>query len=569
MTDLLNKFRSFMQKEGIDFFLVSSTDDYLNEYIDLKQNARYLITGFSGSTGDALVTKDKIFLFVDGRYHIQADKEVNSNIVTVVKVELNQSIRTAIINKIYELANTGSILGIVSKKISYFSYKALKESLQAKNIKIKEFDYDPVLKNAEIVSLNNSQPLRFIDVHISGINPDSKLDLIQADMKQSKIDVMLITQLEEIAYLTNLRGKNIPFSSSFKAKAVIGSNKCKIYTDLNKLTDCIGSKYSDRFEFLDINSFDNYISNIGDKVIGYVPSSINLYDYRLIENNKTVSLEFSTISKLKSVKNEAELFHMKECFKKSDIVISRAITWLNQNLEKGLKVSEKDFSDKVKQMFFEEGAYGLSFEVLASSGTNTAIIHYTNPDPDKYIQKGEFVLLDCGAYFEGGYATDTTRTFLAKGKETIADKEKKKIYTTVLKAFLHGLNYSLNLITSGFDIDQNVREIVNIGDEFTFPHGTGHGVGISVHETPPRISPAEESKKPLLSGMCFSIEPGLYKINWGGIRLENTVFIESIDNKPVIKTLTRSKFDDNLIDYGLLDEQELQWLDDYQNHSIG
>ena len=567
--DLIDKFRHFMHKEGIDLFLVSATDDYLNEYIDLKQNARYLLTGFSGSTGDALVTKDKIFLFVDGRYHLQADQEVDKNIVTVVKAGLNEAIRTLIINKIYEIAVFGHTLGIVSKKMSYLSYKSFYENMQNKKIVFKEYSYDPVLKLVNTADHNIKEPLRFIDVHISGLSTSSKLDIILADIKKSSIDTLLITQLEEIAYLTNLRGNEIPFSSSFKAKAVINLGKCLIYTDLHKLPDDLYNKYDEKFKFVDIKHFDNGLKNLVNSIIGYIPGSINLHDYRLIEKNKTFQFDISPIAKLKSVKNLAELNHMQECFKKSDIVINRAIAWLNQGLEKGSKISEKDFSEKVKQMFFEEGAFGLSFDVLAASGTNTAIIHYTNPNPEKYIQKGDLVLLDCGAYFEGGYATDTTRTFLAKGKETKADNETKKIYTTVLRAFLHGLNYPVVSNTSGFDIDKKVREIVNIDADFSFPHGTGHGVGISVHESPPRISPAEEAKKPLQAGMCFSIEPGLYKNNWGGIRLENTVTIEQIDDKLVIKTLTRSKFDDNLINIDLLDKQEIFWLNKYQKQSIG
>lgn len=568
---LIQELRSFMKKEGIDIFVVNATDEYLNEYIELEQNPRYLLTGFSGSTGDAVVTKDQIFLFVDGRYHIQADQEVDKNIITVVKVGLNESIRTALINKIDELSEPENVIGFVSTKISYFGYRVLTENLSEKNLVFREFNFDPVLDIAGIKEPQAKEPLRYIGTEISGLTPVEKLDKVLKEMKELNIDVLLVNKLEEIAYLLNLRGQEIPFNSSFRAKAIINDGKCLVFMDLNKLPDDIKANFKGKFRFLDISLFEKEFDKLNNLVIGFSPASVNLYNYRLVEKSKSVQLDINPIAKMKAVKNREEISHIKDNFRKSDIVISRAISWLNQGLENGVKLSEKDFADRVKALFFEEGAYGLSFGVLAASGKNSAIIHYTNPSTEKFIEKGELVLLDCGAYFEGGYATDTTRTFLAKSKETKADKELKKIYTMVLKAFLNGLNYPVDENINGFDIDKKVREIIHkdVDESFTFPHGTGHGVGISVHESPPRLSPAEEAKKPLEQGMCFSIEPGLYKNDWGGVRLENTVTLTAENGKLVISCLTRSKFDENLIDYDLLDEQEKEWLKNYQNNSIG
>jgi len=567
---LISELRSFMKEESLDIFVVNATDEYLNEYIELQQNPRYLLIGFSGSTGDALVTNDQVFLFVDGRYHLQADQEVDKDIVTVVKVGLNESPRTALINKIAECSPSGSVVGLVSTKISYFSYRIYVENLSEKNLVFREFNFDPVLNLAKVEETTSKEPLRYVNIEISGLTPVEKLNNVLEKLKVLNIDVLLITKLEEIAYLSNLRGNDIPFSSSFKAKAIIKTGRCLIFTDLSKISDYFKDKYEGKFEFLDINLFEKEFENLNDEVIGFTPGSMNLYNYRLTEKNKSVEIDMSPITSMKAIKNKAELAHMKESFRKSDIAINRAISWLNQGLEKGVKLTEKDFADRVKVMFFQEGAHGLSFEVLAASGKNSAIIHYTNPDPDRIIQKGELVLLDCGAYFEGGYATDTTRTFLAKDKNTKANSEQKKIYTEVLKAFLRGLNYPLAEGISGYDIDKEVREVLKDVDEsFSFPHGTGHGVGISVHESPPRLSPADEAKKPLEPGMCFSIEPGLYKNDWGGIRLENTVTLEKENDKLVISCLTRSKFDKNLVDYDLLNDQEKVWLENYQNISIG
>ena len=591
--NIIEKTRIFMKKEKINFLIVFSTDKYLNEYVDLNENARYILTGFSGSTGDALVTPKDVFLFVDGRYHLQADEEVNKNLITVVKVGMDKSPQIALYEKIAELSDHAAKIGIISKKMGCGGFRKLLDILSEKNGNIKEFDFDPVMKFAGVKKSEKINELRDIPTEISGLSAEEKLDLIIKNNHENNIDVLVITKLEEIAYLCNLRGNEIPYSSSFKAKAVINSEKCFVFTDLRRITPEIRKKLGNRFIF-DENDFLKDLENLSEPVnIGFDLNSMTLSDCRKLERfkHRLIEVKDSPIALMKSVKNIQELEHIQECFLKTDIVINRAISWLNQNLEHGVSVSEKDFSDKIKSLFFEEGAVGLSFETIAASGKNTAFIHYTKADPEKFIQPGELVLLDCGAYFKGGYATDITRTFLAKIKETSASAKQKEIYTRVLKAFLHGINYDLQESTTGFDIDKKVRDIISQDkpEGFNFSHGTGHGVGISVHESPPRLAPSEVSQTKLLTGMCFTIEPGLYCDDWGGVRIENTVVITPAPQgnelqKPPAKqssasafstpasqiiSLTKTKFDDNLINYDLLTEQEKIWLEKYKKQEIG
>lgn len=568
---VIEKTRNFMKKEKINFLIVFSTDEYLNEYVALSENSRYILTGFSGSAGDALVTQKEIFLFVDGRYHLQADEETDKNLINVVKVGMDKSPQTALFEKIAELSDHSAKIGIISKKISCSGFRKLLDILSEKNAKYSEFDFDPVLKVSDSVKSENKFQLRYISTEISGLSAEEKLDLIIKNNHEKNIDILVITKLEEIAYLTNLRANEIPYSSSFKAKALINSEKCFIFTDLIKITPEIKEKLGKRFIFEgEGNDFSKDLENHTIPInIAFDLTSTNLNDCRKLERMKhnIVEIKDSPIALMKSVKNKQELDHIAECFLKTDIVVNRAMSWLNQELEHGAKVSEKDFSDRVKSLFFEEGAVGLSFEPITASGKNTAFIHYTKANPEKYIQPGEMILLDCGGYFEGGYATDITRTFLAKSKNNIATEKQKEIYTKVLKAFLHGINYKLHENTTGFDIDSKVREIINQDkpEGFNFSHGTGHGVGVSVHESPPRIGPSEVSKTKLVSGMCFTIEPGLYCDDFGGVRIENTVMLQ----EKQIKTLTKAKLDDNLINKDLLTEQEKIWLENYQKHAIG
>jgi len=574
---LINDFRIFLKKEKLDAFIVNSTDEYLNEYVCPEKNSRYFLTGFSGSTGDAIITQEELFLFVDGRYHLQAEIETDPAFVTVVKTGLDKSPQKALYEKLAELCGDKANIGIVSSKTSYAGFKELLKITEGKdNINLIEYEKDPPVKTLDINEESASENLRHVPLEISGSASAEKLELIKIYKTENGIDFLLITDLADIAYLTNLRGKEIQHSSCFKAKALIFDEKAYIFTNLKNVPAEILEKFDKDFVFKEENEFKPFIRAISlTEEISNVcccPQTTSLAVFRSIEklSDKIIEIKDSCISSLRSIKNIQELDYMEECYLKTDRVISRAISWLNSNLDKGMKISEKDFSDKVKSMFFEEGAYDLSFETIAARGKNTAFIHYTNPDPNKMIEKGELVLLDCGSLFEWGYATDATRTFLAGGSQATADKMQKQVYTAVLKGFLQGINFELTENKTGFDLDSSVREILNANKpaEFNFSHATGHGVGILVHEFPPKIGSSECAKVPLEPGMCFTVEPGLYNEKWGGVRIENTVKVAEKNGNIKIKTLTRVGLDENLINYEVLTDEEKTRLIEYNRQKI-
>lgn len=558
--------REFISQNNLNAFLVSYTDEYLNEYVPLTCNSRYSLTGFTGSTGDALVTAEKVYLFVDGRYHQQADNEVDKSLVSVVKLDLQTTQREAITDILKQIQEPEVRLGVVSSKLSYQAYNKMTEDFD--NLNIIEFEQDPLGSFSQVS--NNNWDLWQVPLEISGVSADEKHAKLLENLEEC--DYFLVTKLEEIAYLSNLRGNEIPFNSSFKAKALISSDKCTIFADIEKIKSLKNLEGMSKYDFKPQSGFKEKIEQIKkENIVCICESSISLSDYRAVEKTGCVikNLEKSPLSLMKSVKTLSELEHMKDCFLKTDIVMSRIKTWINQEFEKGELISEKDISEGVKRFFEQEGACALSFEPITSVGKNTSIIHYSHPDSDKIVKKGDFILIDCGGYFEGGYATDITRTFLA-GADAQATEEQKKVYTTVLKAFLHGLNYPVAEVISGFDIDIAVRGVIDAHpiEGFSFAHGTGHGVGISVHEMPPRISFAQVAKEPLKEGMCFTIEPGFYNESWGGVRLENTVYLSRKDGQFEIKSFAKSNFDAKLVDYSLLSEKEQKWFEDYQKRAI-
>ena len=500
----VNIIRKFMHEQNIKFLLVNSTNEYLVEYCPLQENSRYFLTGFSGSTGDVLVTPDKILLFVDGRYHIQADLEVDHNITTVIKLQTGQNF----LDEMIKLIPKNEVLGIFSKKNS----QKRVEYIQNNGIKIKMLDNDPLDKNIISDDLNI--------VNIKGIPAEEKIKNIDK--------TVFITNLEEVSYLFNLRNFSENYSSKIKGKAIICNGKAQL---IDKIEDFLKSYNGEIFV---------------DK------STINAYDFNII-GNKVRILEDSPIKLIKSIKTDEEIEHYKSAFERTD----KTLKAIRNYIESNDNISEYDIAEQLEKEFKNYGAKNLSFKSIVAKDKNSALAHYSKCSKDEIIKDGSLILIDCGAYYEQGLATDITRVFV-KGTPT---QLQKKVYTTVLKMFLNAFHYSSEKII-GYDIDDLARKIYsqNEIEGFVFNHGLGHGIGINVHEYPPNLSKNEMAKVEIKDGMCFTIEPGLYNEKHFGVRLENSCYMK--DGK--IHSFVHMNYEKKLIDYSLLTEQEKEWLKEFE-----
>ena len=541
---MIDKLREFLKDNNLDCLLVNTTDEFLVEYNELCNCARYCVTGFSGSTGDVLVTKKRVYQFADGRYHEQADAEVDHETTDVVKLQLGQTFLSELAAKIAP----ESVVGVVSNKISLNFYKALKFALNKKHCKIKPLDFDPVGLFKELKPSDNGQTVKQIALSIAGVSADEKFKKLAKKLKND--EAYLDTHLENIAYFTNCRQYKTPFSSTFKAKMLVTKQKAQIYTN-EKFDTTIGK----HFEILPLKDFSNGLK-ISNKVI-FNQSTINYRDFTLIKSKAQESPK-DFIKEAKAIKNSAEIEHFKKNFERTDNVVNKAfmLTQTPKNL------TELDLSDAVEKEYLAQGANQLSFKTILAAGANSSIIHYSHPSNNVKIKDGDFVLLDCGGHFEGGYSTDITRTFV-KGKATTLQK---KVYTTVMKMFLNAYHHRITPRTTGFTLDKIARKIhAQSGlKDFNFNHGLGHGVGINVHENPPTISSGALGKRILKENMVFTIEPGLYKAGFGGVRLENTVYLTKVNGELKIQSFSHVPFQEEAIDYSLLNEQEKKWLKDWQ-----
>lgn len=518
--NLIEKTREFLKDNNIDYLLVTSTNEFLMEYTPLEENSRYLLTKFSGSTGDAVISQDKIFLFVDGRYHQQADLEVDKNLITVVKMNIGESFSKNLIAKL----SPDKTFAVISSKISQGRLEILETELKKKNIHIKLIDKDPInSKNA-----NSNQKTECIDVKIAGQSAEEKIKQITKSLK--KDEAFLITNIEEISYLLNLRDFSNNYTSSAKGKYLITKDGKHTFEGFN---------------------FDNIKTVFIDK------TSITACDYAFLDN-KAVNLKENPVKQMKSVKTEAEINHYKKCFERTD----KALMETRNFIEKGKCISEADIANFLEKSFYKFGAKSLSFKSIVAKDKNSALAHYSKNSKEEIIKEGSLILIDCGAYYEGGYATDITRVFV-KGTPSALQKT---VYTVVLKGFLKAFRKKITERTTGFDIDKSARKILNGNkpDGFEFSHSLGHGIGISVHESPPSLAFSPTAKTPLKVNMCFTIEPGLYNSKHFGVRLENSCYLAEEGCNRKIKSFTDMCFEEKLIDYNMLSKTEKKQLENFK-----
>lgn len=542
MKNRVKELRNFIKSKNADAILINSADDFLSEYNILPLNSRYKVTGFSGSMGDCIVTSDNVYQIADGRYHEQADKEVDHNVVTVLKMQQGSSP----IEEILNVLDKNSTLILTANKVPMQFCQTLEKKAAKKKIKISYILNDPI----EDLAQNKYTNVKVVEIPKSITKYSAEEKFKKLKLKDN--EVLLITNPVDFAYFTNLRNFDFPYSAAPRAKAIVTNDEFEIFTD---------SKIPLKFDGLKIHklsTFRKHLANIREKSILVDKGALSQADFMQIHSSN--KLKSSKIFELKSQKYNTEIVHLKSAFARTDKVLKKMDDLINSNKQ----LSEYDLYCAIIKYFEDEGAVSQSFKPIIASGTNSSIIHYSVASDKKMIKDGDMIMIDCGGYFEGGIATDITRTFV-KGN---SNDECKRIYTKVLKAFISTYTKKYSQDTTWQDIDLNTRK--NLTDEdkngYLFNHSTGHGIGISVHEFPPRCSFQDAFAKPFKKNYVFSIEPGLYKAGTAGVRLENAVYVKSVKPNFEIEVLSHYPFEERLIDRSLLTKSEQKFLDEWQDY---
>lgn len=521
-----------------EILLLKSSDEYFkNHFIGSPLN---ILTNFSGTEGEAILEKNgKITIFVDTRYHILVDKQVFKDI-KIYKMPLGETFFEAF-QKTYKkdtklFVPEDVLLSDYLKYDSYFDVR--KYSLNEKFSK--NFDID----NTKKIFL-----------------PDSKIEknnfLFKVDKyKKTNPDIekTVVFNLDEISYLTNLRSFKSKYSSNFKSILYLDFKNMNYILFVEDFEDAKNLKI-EKLNIKPLHEFSSFINSIEAKIhINYKDITLN----KFLSIKNPIQLKNDNLPLMASIKPISVIEHLIESSKKLDI----AILNFKNKLKEGL--SEFDLVEIFEDELLKQGAIAPSFKTLLAINENSASIHYSSYDKNKILKPESIILLDCGGYYEAGYATDITRTFyFGNNPKPIC----KKVYTYVLKAFL---NCYLSKNTSAKELDLMAREILSplFKDGFNFDHGLGHGIGTSVHQNPPRLS--NVSKDIIKPYQTHSIEPGLYgkSLSTGeefGVRLENCVYSDINYNKI---SLSKFSFEEVLIDYSLLNTNEIkalkQWQKDFE-----
>lgn len=554
----IEKLQAFMKDKGLEYFYISSFDQYLNEYVPMDDCHRFYFTGFSGSVAETLIPQTgQVKLYVDGRYHEQADLEVDLSLVEVVKVKSNDSLSSALFRDVESIHPKN--VGIESMRTSLSTFKKLKRLTEVKSF------LDELNDIVDFAQTPERLPIKLIEKKYRGSDTSEKLKRIFNDSPNS----YFVTAIDSLAWITNCRGYHLPHLSSFLGSALVTKDKVFVFIDKEiPLDDSI--KNADSVEFIKVESFElektlNYISlnnEIGKVFIDPVMTNAAIYNALVNAFSKESLIEKNGgLIHYHSIKEEAEILEMKRGFNLGDTAIFNTINWLKNQIKETKEVSELDLYKQTTIEYKKQGALDQSFNTISGVGANGSIIHYGDPKEEVKVKKDDMILLDSGGYFEGGFATDTTRTFMAS--DVTPTEKHKKIYTLVLKGMLQCQHAIFPEGTKGIVLDGFARKPI-FDEGMNYMHGTGHGVGIHVHEGGVRIG---ASNLPMKENQVVSIEPGIYIPGFGGVRLENIALVvkdETHEGFLKFEPLVYIGFESSLIDESLLTKQELIWLNDYE-----
>jgi len=549
-----------IQQQKLGAALITSFDVFISEYVPQSECLRYYITGFTGSVALTLVSTDRVYLFVDGRYHEQADKEVTCSQVEVVKVPFGLALLDALKTKVKDLKIND--LGVLGERTPFSMASKLigpKLSLLDAALIYKLLNYHPHHSERAIFPVELSKV---------GVSVKQKLHALV-----NKDEAVFVSALDSLAWLANCRGFHMPFQSQFMGKGFATKEHLYIFILAGtQLASSLKNNSDAALSFHTIQSWADVgplikkiISQLKIQKIHFLPQSINLADYEMLKevmSSGSLIEDPNRILNFQMLKNECEIGAFEQAFERSDRAIFRALTWLRQSYRQGHKVSESEFKRQVEDFYLAEGAIAQSFNTISGFGANSSIIHYGGADAQKMLGVGEFALLDSGAYYECGYATDTTRTVSVDITPT---PRQKFLYTLVLKGLLRALYAVFPVATHGSQIDALARFGLR-QHGLDYGHGTGHGVGVNVHEGGFSITPV--STVPLVANLVGSLEPGVYIPGEGGVRLENIVVViphPKFAGMLTFRSLTLIGFIPELIEQNLLMQEEKEWLLDYES----
>lgn len=564
INERVGRLRSWMKENGFTAFVFPSSDPHNSEYVADHWKSREWISGFSGSAGTAVVTLEHAALWTDSRYFIAAEKELNGTGFQLMKlrVEGTPSVSEWLASEFstYEKA----VVGLDGNVNSFAEVAAMEQELATKgNITVRT-DADPM---SELWTDRPAIPDNMVSLHpleYSGESTSSKISRVRKHLLDCGADGLLVTALDEIAWVLNLRGSDVHCNPVFVSYLMISPENITLYINNVKLPDDVKAYLMS--EYIDVQAYESVVEGLrlyAGKSLLVDMSSTN-YSLATAVPFEKVCSGVSPIASMKAVKNKVEQDGFRAAMLRDGVAVVKFLAWLKSAVEAGGQ-TEISLDERLTALRAEQPKFkGISFDTIVGYEAHGAVVHYeATPETDIPVQPHGLVLIDSGAQYLDG-TTDITRT-IALGE---LSEEQRRVYTLVLKGHIQLDRCRFPAGACGSQIDALARAPM-WREGYNYMHGTGHGVGsyLNVHEGPHQIR-MEWRPAPLQAGMTVTNEPGIYLEGKFGVRIENTLLIVPAESTAFgdflkFETLTLAPIDTAPIVLEMLSTEEREWLNNY------
>lgn len=565
--DKLNALRKAIKEHDLFAYLIPNTDPHQSEYIADHWRTLAWLSGFTGSAANMVVTEEFAGLWTDSRYFIQAEEQLRNSSINLMK--LNVPHTPEFIDWIVEHTPEGANIGLDGSLYSLSSVESMKKSFRGKGLNITDVGDLVGTLWEERPSIPTNRIFEH-EVKFAGKSRKEKLSEVREEMQEAEVNAHLITTLDDIAWLFNIRGNDVQYNPVAISYALILEDETRLYIDAGKIPGDFRKTL--KKEGIVIRPYEAISEDLqalpGNTRLLFSPTKTNLNLHQSIPEGVTTKEDIHLTTPLKSVKNETEVEHIRRVMVRDGMAMVRFLIWLEEHVGK-ITITEFAAGEKLREFrALQEGFFGESFGTIAGYQGHGAIVHYSaTPDSSYELQPEGIFLLDSGGqYLEG--TTDITRT-IALGEPSA---EQKRDNTLVLKGHIALARAVYPDKTRGYQLEVLARQFL-WSHHLNYGHGTGHGVGffLNVHEGPQSIgSGATASKAAILKpGMLTSNEPGIYHTGKYGIRIENLVLTVphagngDFGNFLAFETVTLCPIDLKLVDAAMLSHEEKTWLNDY------
>lgn len=562
--------KGLMKREKLAAYLIPAADPHQSEYVCDHWKVREWMSGFTGSAGTLVVTKEKAVLWTDSRYFLQAENELKSTDIQLFREVTDQHL--TFLSWLADTLEAGAVIGCNGRQFSVDQAGRMKKKLSNHGIQL-DTQQDLVGEVWKKRPSLPDHPVFEFDVEYAGESRAHKLRRIRQAMLKKEVDIHLISKLDCIAWALNMRGSDVECNPVFMSYLWVEKEEAFLFIDKNKVPEAIQNALKrDGIEIMNYKAISGFIGRLAPERVVWIDTAST--NQQLFDWLKEQEVEFvrsqDAIIPLKAVKNDTEIGHLHQAMVKDGIALVKLKIWLDLMLDR-VMVTEYEVSKQLNRFRQAQGNFiDDSFHAIVGYNANGAIVHYRpQPAESSPIKPSGMLLIDSGGqYMEG--TTDITRTF------TLGEPspEQKEHYTLVLKGHIALSKAVFPKGTTGVQMDILARQFL-WQRGLNYGHGTGHGVGffLNVHEGPHSIGADAKGSRttiPFQPGMIVSNEPGLYLTNHYGIRIENLILcvesdVKDLEGKPYLgfHTLSLFPYDLDLIDGSLLSVSEKAWIKDY------